>query len=605
MSYKSLREAIVDLEQNQELVRIKEVCDPHLVMPALQRRVYGLGGPALFFEKVKNSPFEAVSNLFGTLERSKFLFRHSLDEVSALIRAKSDPGQILKDPLSALKAIKALPHALPRKVSNPAVAWSKCSLADLPQLHCWPMDGGPFLTLPLVYSEDPSQPGWQKSNLGMYRVQIAGNEFEADECGLHYQIHRGIAAHHQKALQKGEPFRVSIFLGGPPALSLAAVMPLPENVPELAFAGALGGRAVRLAHIQGHTLAADADFCIVGTIEGLKPEGPFGDHLGYYSLCHPFPRMKVEAVYHRKNPIFPFTVVGRPPQEDTTFGALIHELTGDAISSVLPGVHAVHAVDVAGVHPLLLATGSERYVPWAQSRPMELLTQANAILGFGQTSLAKYLWIAAKEDSPPDIHHTGAYMMHILERLRLEEDLHFQTKTTIDTLDYSGSGLNQGSKMILAAAGAPVRSLCRTIEKAPSLPSSWSDLQLALPGMAVVQAPSFTRYEEEEERMEAWVRELNPEEWEQCPLLVVVDDAAFSAANESNFLWTTFTRSNPSHDVYGGGASLRRKHWGCQGPLVIDARTKPFHAPALIEDDFAESEALRIVRSTPGLAELL
>lgn len=605
MSYKSLREAVLDLEKHQHLVRIREECDPHLVMPALQRRIYGLGGPALLFEKVKHSPFEAVSNLFGTLERSKFLFRNSLDEVGALIRAKGDPAQLLKDPSSAWKAIKALPHALPRKVKQGEVQWAKCKLSDLPQLHCWPMDGGPFLTLPLVYSEDPLQPGWQKSNLGMYRVQIAGNDFAEDECGLHYQIHRGIAAHHQKAMQKGEPFRVSIFLGGPPALTLAAVMPLPENIPELAFAGALGGRAVRLAHAEGHTLAADADFCIVGTIEGLKPEGPFGDHLGYYSLCHDFPLMKVEAVYHRKDPIFPFTVVGRPPQEDTTFGALIHELTGDAISSVLPGVDAVHAVDAAGVHPLLLATGSERYVPWGERRPMELLTQANAILGFGQTSLAKYLWIAAKEDSPPDIHDAGAYMMHILRRLRLDQDLHFHTKTTMDTLDYSGTGLNQGSKMVLAGAGAPIRDLCPSLPKNLHIPSEWSDLQLALPGMAVVKAPPFAADLDEEARMEAWVSQLNPESWSECPLLVVMDDAHFGAANVSNFLWSTFTRSNPSHDVYGGGASLRRKHWGCQGPLVIDARIKPFHAPSLIEDDFAESEALRIIRNTPGLKEYL
>src|SRR5439155_1263669 len=162
------------------------------------------------------------------------------------------------------------------------------------------------------------------SNLGMYRVQLSGGEYEPDrEVGLHYQIHRGIGVHHAAALRQGVPFRVNLFVGGPPALTLAAVMPLPEGMPELAFAGALGGRRVRLACPQGRErlpVFADADFCIVGTVdpERLLPEGPFGDHLGYYSLAHPFPVLNVERVYHRDGAIWPFTVVGRPPQEDTS-----------------------------------------------------------------------------------------------------------------------------------------------------------------------------------------------------------------------------------------------------------------------------------------------
>ncbi len=294
----------------------------------------------------------------------------------------------------------------------------------------------------------------------MYRVQISGNQFEADrEVGLHYQIHRGIGVHHAAAIRRGEPLKVNVFVGGPPSLTVAAVMPLPEGLPELAFAGALGGRRIRMVQPENFLpMPADADFVICGTIDPdrRKPEGPFGDHLGYYSLQHDFPVMRVDRVYHRDGAIWPFTSVGRPPQEDTSFGEIIHELTAPLVPTVLPGVHSVHAVDAAGVHPLLLAVGSERYVPYANlRRPQELLTQANAILGQGQMSLAKYLFIMAKEDAPDlDIHDVPAFFRHVLERVDWTQDLHFQTRTTMDTLDYSGHGLNEGSKVVIAAAGA-------------------------------------------------------------------------------------------------------------------------------------------------------
>src|SRR5690606_30406744 len=270
----------------------------------------------------------------------------------------------------------------------------------LPRIRSWPEDGGPFITLPQVYTEDPDRPGIFRSNLGMYRIQLAGNQYGANEIGLHYQIHRGIGAHHAAALRRGEPLRVSIFIGGPPSHTLAAVMPLPESISELLFAGMLAGRRFRYKRHDGYLVSSDADFVITGTVDPreTRPEGPFGDHLGYYSLVHDFPFLRVEKVWHRRDAIWPFTVVGRPPQEDTSFGKLIHEITAPVVPKEIPGVHALHAVDAAGVHPLLLAIGSERYVPWGERIPQELLTIANAILGFGQCSLAKYLLIAARED---------------------------------------------------------------------------------------------------------------------------------------------------------------------------------------------------------------
>src|SRR5262245_732626 len=458
MGYRDLRACVNDLERHGHLRRIDAESDPHLEMAEVHRRVYQAQGPALYFARVKGCAFPMVSNLFGTLDRTRFLFRDTLDAVRKLVELKIDPGACARRFWRYLGVPFTLLHALPRFVRSGPILAHQTTVSQLPRLVCWPRDGGAFVTLPEVYTEDADRPGWRHSNLGMYRVQLNGGRYAPDrEVGLHYQIHRGIGVHHAAALRRGVPFRVNVFVGGPPALTLSAVMPLPDGLPELAFAGALGGRRVRLFYPPappGSTapplpLAADADFVITGTVdpELQLPEGPFGDHLGYYSLAHPFPVLNVERVYHRADAVWPFTVVGRPPQEDTNFGRIIHELTGPVIPTVVPGVHAVHAVDAAGVHPLLLAVGSERYVPYAAVRkPQELLTVANAVLGQGQLSLAKYLLIVARQDNPElDIHDIPAFLRHLLERVDWRSDLHFQTSTTIDTLDYSGSGFNEGS----------------------------------------------------------------------------------------------------------------------------------------------------------------
>jgi len=463
---------------------------------------------------------------------------------------------------------------------------------QLPQLTSWPMDGGAFVTLPQVYTEHPNRPGYLGSNVGMYRVQLSGNQYRPnEEIGLHYQLHRGIGFHHAAAIARGVPFRVNVLVGGPPSLAVAAVMPLPDNFPEVAFAGALSQRAVRMVRQPGRPMiCAECDFCISGTVDPdrLLPEGPFGDHLGYYSLAHDFPVMKVDAVYHRRDAVWPFTVVGRPPQEDTIFGALIHDLTGPAISAVLPGVHAVHAVDASGVHPLLLAIGSERYVPWApERRPQELLTNANAILGQGQLSLAKYLWITAKEDCPDlDIHDIPAFFGHILQRVDWTRDLHFQTCTTIDTLDYSGTGLNSGSKVVVAACGAVRRNLGRELPSDLSMPAGFSDPAMVMPGVLAVSAPQHGGQPNSSDGVpERFCRELTTGGWgPEWPLIVLTEDSRFCAESLRNWLWVTFTRSNPAADLYGIESFTDSKHWGCRGPLVIDARIKPHMAPPLISD---------------------
>ncbi len=659
MVYACLRDCVLDLERHGRLVRVREEVDPHLEMAEVQRRVYAAQGPAVLFERVKGSPFPAVCNLFGTLDRCHFLFRDSLERTRRAIEIKADPISALRAPLSTLKTSWAGVLSLPRRVSSAPVLEFQSAIDQLPQIQSWPDDGGPFITLPQVLTEDPDREGPLHTNLGIYRLQLRGNQYRVNqEVGLHFQIHRGIGVHYAKAVAKSQPLRVSVFVGGPPAHVFAAVMPLPEGMSELIVAGMLAGRRFRYLRRSGHLVSADADFCILGKVTPgrLLPEGPFGDHLGYYSLRHDFPVLEVEAVYHKKDAIWPFTVVGRPPQEDTSLGALVHELTRPMVPKELPGVHELHAVDAAGVHPLMLAIGSERYVAYEKRRPRELMTQANAILGFGQASLAKFLWIVSREDDLSlSTHDVERFFAHVLQRVDLRCDLHFQTRTTIDTLDYSGTALNEGSKLVVAAAGARVRTLARELPSAIHLPPEARAARLAMPGVLVVEAPPFQNHLSAERQFARWSEVLSGQSafaihqdtiaaarlhqppahspFEAAaafglggpagppaghvparvspaasadsrrtdslaagersdaeiarptlPWIVVVDDAEFAARNLRNFLWVTFTRANPSHDVHGVASFIDNKHWGCNGSLIVDARLKPHHAPPLIED---------------------
>ena len=596
MGYRNLRECVLGLEAAGKLIRIDHEVDPDIEMGIIQRRVYRAGGPALLFTNVKGCRFPMLGNLYGTLERTRFIFRDALRDVERLAAMKANPLSLMKAPLSMARLPLAALHLVPKRVAKGPVLSFQTTIDRLPQLKSWPDDGGAFITLPQVYSESAARPGFRNSNLGMYRVQVSGNRYRPnEEVGVHYQIHRGIGAHHAEAIASGSPFRVNVFVGGPPSLAVAAVMPLPEGMPEISFAGLLSGRRIEMICRPGELpIPAEADFCITGVIDPEKtlPEGPFGDHLGYYSLAHDFPVLKVEKVYHRPDAIWPFTTVGRPPQEDTTFGAFIHELTAPLISTVLPGVDSVHAVDAAGVHPLLLAIGHERYAPYAKEKePMELLTLANAILGQGQLSLAKYLWISAREDNPSlDVHDIPAFFRHMLERVDWRRDLHFQTLTTIDTLDYSGEGLNRGSKVVIAAAGPKRLDLATDVPAGLTLPAGFGNPAICMPGILAIKGPPCaTGRGCEDQDMSAFCSFYqNREQFTGLPLIIIADDSEFAARTLNNFLWVTFTRSNPATDIYGIGAFIRSKHWGCDGPLVIDARVKPHHAPPLIEDPRVE-----------------
>ena len=612
MGYQSLEQCLLDLEKNGQLIRIKEQVDPYLEMAAIHLRVHEAGGPALLFENVKGSSFRAASNIFGTLERSKFIFRDTLEIVQQLIALKNDPVSAIKHPIknfsAGMVALKAMP--LKNPISKP-VLYQEIKITDIPQIHHWKMDGGAFVTLPQVYTEDIDAPGIMHANLGMYRIQLSGNDYEKDkEVGLHYQLHRGIGVHQTKANKKGLPLKVSVFAGGPPSHSVAAVMPLPEGISEMTFAGVLGNRRFRYTYVDDFCISTDADFVITGEVypSANKPEGPFGDHLGYYSLKHDFPVMKVHKVYARKNAIWPFTVVGRPPQEDTSFGKLIHEITGSAVQIEIPGLKEVHAVDAAGVHPLLLAIGSERYTPYAPTKqPAEILTIANHILGTGQLSLAKFLFITADDDNKLSTTNIEAYLKFVLERINLQRDIHFYTNTTIDTLDYSGTGLNSGSKVVLAAYGEKRRELATTLPECLNSLQGFENARLVMPGVVALQVGKFSDYANAVQEMQILNVQCstNNAQLGGIAMVVICNDAGFVGEKLNNFLWVAFTRCNPSHDIYGIDSFTTNKHWGCNGPLIIDARIKPHHAPPVEKDAATEKSIDRLFAKGGSLFGIL
>lgn len=587
--HRSLKDAAIDLEKSGQLIRVKEAVSGHLEAAEIHRRIFDAGGPALLFEKIEGSPFMALSNLYGTFERTRYLFRDTLRKVQQLMEIKANPANALKRPLHYLPVVPHAIKALPSKsFFKPPISFGKTSINQLPLIKSWPMDGGAFVTMPQVFTLPPGEHNIMKSNIGMYRIQLTGNDYvENEEIGLHYQLHRGIGIHHQLYNNSPHPFKCSVFVGGPPAHAFSAIMPMPENLSELTMAGLLAGRRFRYwTDPKGHTLSSDADFVITGTIQKnlKKEEGPFGDHLGYYSLTHDFPFMKVDDVYHKKDAIWHFTVVGRPPQEDSSFGYLIHEIVKDLTPQEFPGATSIHAVDAAGVHPLLLATAKDRYMPFRERVPEEILTIANRIIGSGQTSLAKFLLIAAdEEDAPISAKNIPAFFHHLLERIDWRRDLHFHTKTTIDTLDYSGNGWNAGSKVIMACRGPVIRKLGSDLTNFPSH-QILHKISCPSPGVLALQVNKWNGYAESREEVNALSDFLKQQDLSQFPLIVLCDDAPFLSSQFNNFLWVTFTRANPATDLYGVGEFTQDKHWGCTGSLIIDARIKSHHAPVLEAD---------------------
>jgi UbiD family decarboxylase len=458
-------------------------------------------------------------------------------------------------------------------------------LNELPVLTTWQEDGGPFITLPLVYTEDPVT---KKHNLGVYRMQV----YDAHTTGLHWQIQKGGGFHYTEAEKLGQPLPVTVFLGGPPALILAAIAPLPEDVPELVLASLLAGEKLKLTKNPlggAHRIAAEAEFALVGHAppQQRRSEGPFGDHYGYYSLQHDYPVFEVEAVLHRRDAIYPATVVGKPRQEDFFIGDYLQQLLSPLFPLVMPGVRDLWTYGETGFHSLCAAVVRESY-------GREALVSGFRILGEGQLSLTKFLVLT---DTPQDLKDFPKLLEHVLARFNPETDLFIFSNVSMDTLDYTSGKVNEGSKAIMLGLGDAKRDLPHEFNR--ELPNGVSAAEVFCGGCLVLQGRT---YAEDAELAARLAREQTLADW---PLIVLQDDVSV-AGSSKDFLWSTWTRFEPASDIYAANTKVLRHHLTYSGPIVIDARTKPgFPKELIVRDDIAATVDGRWREYFPdGLVEL-
>ena len=565
--HKNLRTFIEQLWREKEIVEISVEVDPYLELAEIHRRVVEEGGPALLFTRVKGSKFPVVSNLFGTVRRMEMAMGPK-------------PEEIIQ------RAIKAMDKLMPPKIKNlweerswllsiagcglrnvPAnrapvlgASMTEVNLHELPVLTSWQDDGGAFFTLPLVYTE---KPGTREHNLGMYRMQV----FSENQTGMHWQIHKGGGFHHYEAEKANQALPVTVFLGGPPALTIAAITALPEMLPELLYASFLLGDKLNLVQVEGHAhpLVAEAEFALCGEVPPhvRKPEGPFGDHYGYYSLTHDFPVFNIQNVYHRKDAIYPATIVGIPRQEDYYIGEWMQELLSPIFPLIMPGVKSLWTYAEAGFHTLCGAVVRESYF-------REALAHCFRILGEGQLSLTKVLLVT---DVDLDLKDFPRLLENILQRMNPGRDLIIIHDTAMDTLDYTGRKYNQGSKAILLGLGDPVRQL--PLEYSGGTLPGINKIKAYCGGCLLVSGAPYTSQPD----LAAEIIEHGPPALAGWPLVILVDDVN-AIVDQTTFLWSVFTRFDPVLDIYAQ-QTMQRNTIQYQFPIIIDARMKPEYPAAL------------------------
>ena len=559
MSFPDLRAFLDRLRRDRDLVEITAPVDRAQEAAEIHRRVIAAGGPALLFRNPSDADFPLVTNLYGTARRAELAFgerpQRFIGRLVELVQTALPPTPAaLWGARDVGRQLLQVGTRRGRRGPLTEVVTDDVRLDRLPALTTWPDDGGPFVTLPLVFTEHPDGRG---HNLGMYRLQV----HDARTTGMHWQIGKGGGFHYQVAEERGEALPVTVFLGGPPALTLAAIAPLPENVPELLLASLIAGE--RLPMLEGvgpHPLVASAEFALLGSVapHTRRPEGPFGDHYGYYSLRHDYPVLEVTRLARRADAIFPATVVGKPRQEDFFIGDLLQELLSPLFPLVMPGVEQLWSYGETGYHSLSAAVVKQRYA-------REAMASAFRILGEGQLSLTKFLLVT---DQAVDLKDFRATLEHLLARTHPETDLYVFSNLSMDTLDYTGPEVNLGSKGVWLGLGDPVRTLPGEFVAA-ELPQGCGTVEVFCPGCLVVGGPRKA------DEPDAAARYASHAAFAGWPLVVLTDEPARAARSPMNFLWTTFTRFEPAADIHAAETRLARNHLVYAPPVVIDARLRP------------------------------
>lgn len=559
--HKNLRSFIETLRRENEIVFIDAEVDPYLEIAEIHRRAIDSQGKALFFRNVKNSIFPVVTNLFGTIKRIELAFgrkpqefvKNAVEMIDILLPPK--PKELWKYRSMATDALKIGT----KEVKNAPVLERfsrEPKLTELPLLQLWHEDGGHFVTLPLVYTESPTT---GKHNLGMYRIQ----RYDDATTGIHWQIGKGGGFHYFEAEKMNQSLPLNINIGGAPAMILAAIAPLPEDVPELMLASLLANGKIETAKNplkNGLRLIAEAEFVLSGKVPPhiRRPEGPFGDHYGYYSLTHDYPIFECEAIFHRKDAIYPATVVGKPRQEDYFIGDYLQELLSPLFPVVMPAVKDLWSYGETGFHSLAAAVVKERY-----SR--EALGAGFRILGEGQLSLTKFLMLTDKQQNLRDFKPTFEY---ILERVNWETDFFIFDRTSFDTLDYASGKINHGSKAMLVGVGEKKRELKR--EFSGDLPKNVRRAEIFCGGCIVLEAEDY----ESDNDLGKRIAEFSA--FADFQIIVLHDKIEF-AHSVDKFLWATWTRFNPSTDIYARNIVVENNHIKYNAPIVIDSRMKPWY----------------------------
>jgi 4-hydroxybenzoate decarboxylase subunit C len=572
-----LRSFIQDLEQRGELVRVRAEVDPDQEITVIQHRVIAAGGPALLFERVKGSAFRLLSNLFGTPRRVALacgappeelgdqlgrIGRHLMQpSLPGLWRARGDLRKLTALRMRRVRRAPILDHCI-----EPA------DLNLLPVLTCWPEDGGPFFTLPLVHTVDP-QTG--QGNLGIYRMQ----RFDAGSTGMHWQIEKGGGFHFHAAARAGKALPVSVILGGPPALVMAAVAPLPEGMDERVFAAFLMGRPLDVVQRAGtgHRIPAQAEFVLEGTVGpgDRRLEGPFGDHFGHYSNAAEYPVFRVQRILARRGAIYPATVVGKPVQEDYYIGEALQALTLPLLRLIKPAVADLWAYPETGFHPLAVLSAHQRY-------PREALKFTLGLLGEGQLSLTKVMITVDPEVNVRDFTAVSRAVWRHLTA----EGIHLISPTAQDTLDFTGPAMNTGSRLILMATRAAQEPERTELPPAPPRPGELH------PAVRAVNAcgPAFlvVQVHDELNDFQALCESLRRHEVAGRYLFHVVVSPDVPVDDPVMLLWGWFTRFDPAADLHPSGRRISGNRLLFDFPIAIDARWKKGYPPPVAFDPEVE-----------------
>lgn len=575
MSAPDLRQFLSRLEAAGELARVKTEVDPDQDITIIQHRLLAEQGPAVLFERVKGSPFRLASNLYGTPRRVELAFGRSPAEIGEEVVHLAE--RLMPPTLSSVwnerNLLWRMTKARMRNVAQGPILeknYSPARLDLLPCLKCWPLDGGAFFTLPLVHTVDPRS---GVGNLGIYRLQ----RYNATSTGMHWQIEKGGGFHFKTACELGQPLPISVILGGPPALTIAAIAPLPEGLDERLLAALIMGHPLDMIRRNdtGHRIPAYSEFVLEGSVkEGdTQLEGPFGDHLGHYSHSAMFPVFRVDRMLARHDAIYPATVVGKPPQEDYFIGVALQEMMLPLIKMMRPAISDLWAYPETGFHPLSVLAVKERY-------RREGLKHALGMLGEGQMSLTKIMIIVPHDVNVRKFENVSRA---VWQNLDPADGLHIIAPTSQDTLDFTGPSMNSGSKLILLATRGDKPALRTT---PPPPPPEAAAVHSAILGMKAV-GEAFLVAQVTKDADKAAIRAaLAAHPMTKEYLFHVLVSADVPLNDPRLILWGWFTRFDPLTDLYPARQELAGNRVIMHFPIAIDATWKPgYRLPVEFDPD--------------------